>query len=203
MKSAALYVRVSTNTQNTDTQLLPLRDYARRRGFTDLAEYVDHGWSGAKRRRPQLDELMKDAKARKFDAVIVARFDRFARSVTHMVNALEEFQALGIDFISLTESIDTSTPMGKMLFSVAAAFGEFERNIIRERILLGIDRARAEGKQLGRPKKIIDRDRVRELKDDGDSIRTIARKLQVSVGFVHGALKTRSKNTVRNFAAGD
>src|SRR5262245_20139375 len=117
---AALYARVSTknNGQNPETQLLPLREYAAKRGFEVVQESVDLGVSGSKDRRPELDRLMKAARSMEFDAVLVARFDRFARSTRHLVVTLEEFNALGIDFISLNESVDTSTPMGKMIFTV-------------------------------------------------------------------------------------
>ena len=148
----ALYMRVSTkgHGQTTDTQALALREYSQRRGFEVLGEYRDEGISGSKDSRPALDRLMKDARARKFDVVIVARFDRFARSVSHLLRALEEFSHLGIDFVSLSESIDTSTPMGKMIFTVSGAVAELERNLIKERVHMGISRARKQGKRLGR-----------------------------------------------------
>src|SRR5215471_7473872 len=144
MKRAALYMRVSTkgHGQTTETQALALCDYAAHRGFEIVEEYRDEGISGSKDSRPALDRLMKDARARKFDVVIVARFDRFARSVSHLLRALEEFSHLGIDFVSLSESIDTSTPMGKMIFTVLGAVAELERNLIRERVQMGISRAR-------------------------------------------------------------
>jgi len=162
--ACALYMRVSTkgHGQTTDTQAVALQEYAERRGFTAV-EYRDEGVSGAKDRRPALDRLMADARARKFDVVIVARFDRFARSVSHLLRALEEFKALGIDFVSLNESIDTSTPMGKMIFTVLAAVAELERSIITERVHAGVQRARKEGKTFGRPKIIVDREKVRAL----------------------------------------
>src|SRR5215469_10327315 len=140
----ALYMRVSTkgHGQTTDTQALALREYAERRGFAIVGEYADEGISGARDRRPQLDRLMADARKRRFDAVLVARFDRFARSTKHLVLALEEFSSLGIDFISLNESIDTSSPMGRMVFTVIAAVAELERSIIRERVQAGVDLAR-------------------------------------------------------------
>lgn len=149
MKNAVLYARVSTknNGQNPETQLIALRDYASNRGLTIVKEYVDHGVSGAKERRPQLDALMADARKGKFDAVLVWKFDRFARSTRHLVQALEEFQSLGIHFVSLTESIGTSTPMGRMIFTVLVAVAELERSLICERVASGLARARKQGKQ--------------------------------------------------------
>jgi DNA invertase Pin-like site-specific DNA recombinase len=181
-------MRVSTkgHGQTTDTQAVALREYAERRGF-DVIEYRDEGISGSKDSRPALDRLMKDARARKFDVVIVARFDRFARSVSHLLRALEEFNHLGIGFISLSESIDTSTPMGKMIFTVLGAVAELERNLIKERVQMGIGRARKEGKQLGRPKRIFDRENAR-LMLQSMSVREVARQLGVSRGVVERAL---------------
>src|SRR5262245_55131278 len=119
MKRAALYARVSTkHGQTVETQLLPLRQYCQARGLEIVEEYCDSGISGSKDRRPALDRLMKDAKARKFDAVLVFRFDRFGRSVSHLIKALEEFHALGVDFVSLNEAVDTSTPAGKLMFAL-------------------------------------------------------------------------------------
>src|SRR5262244_2624726 len=147
----ALYMRVSTkgHGQTTDTQALALREYAQRRGFEIIGEYRDEGISGSKDSRPALDRLMADARARKFDVIVVARFDRFARSVSHLLRALEEFNHLGIGFVSLSESIDTSTPMGKMIFTVLGAVAELERNLIQERIHMGVQRARKQGKAFG------------------------------------------------------
>jgi DNA invertase Pin-like site-specific DNA recombinase len=153
MKRAAVYMRVSTKNhgQTTETQAVALPDYAVRRGLDIIEEYRDEGISGSKDSRPALDRLMKDARARKFDVVIVARFDRFARSVSHLLRALDEFSHLGVDFVSLSESIDTSTPMGKMIFTVLAAVAELERNLIKERVQMGIARARKQGKRLRPP----------------------------------------------------
>jgi DNA invertase Pin-like site-specific DNA recombinase len=130
---------------------------------------------------------MKGARARKFDVVIVARFDRFARSVSHLLRALEEFNHLGIDFVSLSESIDTSTPMGKMMFTVLGAVAELERNLIKERVQMGISRARKQGRQLGRPKRIFDREKARKMLQTM-SIREVARQLRVSRGVVERSL---------------
>ena len=147
----ALYARVSTknNGQNPETQLVALREYAANRGFEITEEYVDLGVSGSKDRRPALDRMMKDARTRTIDAVLVTRFDRFARSTKHLVTSLEEFQALGVDFVSLGESVDTSTPMGKMIFTVLGAVAELERSLIKERVAMGLERARKEGKPHG------------------------------------------------------
>ena len=184
----ALYMRVSTkgHGQTTDTQALALREYAERREFQIVCEYRDEGISGSKDSRPALDRLMKDASARKFDVVIVARFDRFARSVSHLLRALEEFSHLGIDFVSLSESIDTSTPMGKMIFTVLGAVAELERNLIKERVHMGISRARKQGKRLGRPKRLFDREKARTMLKCM-SAREVARQLGVSRGVVERA----------------
>jgi DNA invertase Pin-like site-specific DNA recombinase len=178
----ALYARVSTknNGQDPETQLIALREYAGHRGMTVTDEYVDVGISGAKDRRPELDRMMADARRRGFDIVLVARFDRFARSTKHLVLALEEFNALGIDFVSLNESIDTSTPMGKMVFTIIGAVAELERSLIRERIMMGLERARRQGKKLGRPQTLVDREKVATLQAKGLSLRQIAATLDVS-----------------------
>jgi DNA invertase Pin-like site-specific DNA recombinase len=181
-KRAALYMRISTkgHGQTTDTQAVALRDYAERRGFQVIDEYRDEGISGAKDRRPALDRMMQDARKRRFDAVLVARFDRFARSTKHLVLALEEFSSLGVDFISLNESIDTSSPMGRMVFTVIAAVAELERSIIRERVVMGLDRAKRQGKRLGRPKTFVSESKIQQLASDGLSLRQIAEHMGVS-----------------------
>src|SRR5262245_43408201 len=183
-------MRVSTkgHGQNTDTQALALREYAQRRGFEIVGEYRDEGISGSKDSRPALDRLMKDARARKFDVVIVARFDRFARSVSHLLRVLEEFQHLGVDCVSLLESIDTSTPMGKMIFTVLGAVAELERNLIKERVQMGISRARKQGKQLGRPRIEVDSRQVAGLRARGRSWNQIAKELRIGKGTAQRAL---------------
>src|SRR5262245_16996355 len=191
----ALYMRVSTkgHGQNTDTQAVALREYAQRRGFEIIEEYRDEGISGSKDSRPALDRLMKDARARKFDVIVVARFDRFARSVSHLLRALEEFSHLGVDFVSLSESIDTSTPMGKMIFTVLAAVAELERNLIKERVHMGISRARKQGKALGRPRVEVDPLQVAGLRARGLSWNQIADKLGVGRGTAERAFKLLSQ----------
>jgi DNA invertase Pin-like site-specific DNA recombinase len=183
-------MRVSTKRhgQSTDTQAFALREYAERRGFEVAGEYRDEGISGSKDSRPALDRLTKDARARKFDVVIVARFDRFARSVSHLLRALEEFNHLGINFISLSESVDTSTPMGKMIFTVLGAVAELERNLIKERVQMGISRARKQGKRLGRPTVIVDREKVSQSAAAGQSIKSIARENGIARATVRDIL---------------
>jgi len=189
MKRAALYMRVSTkgHGQTTETQALALREYAQHRGFEIVEEYRDEGISGSKDSRPALDRLMKEARGRKFDVVVVARFDRFARSVSHLLRALEEFNHLGVNFVSLSESVDTSTPMGKMIFTVLGAVAELERNLIKERVHMGLSRARKQGKTLGRPKRIFDRERARTMLQSM-SAREVARQLGVSRGAIQRAI---------------
>ena len=186
----AIYARVSTknNGQDPETQLMALREYAKARQLEIFAEYVDVRISGSKQDRPALNSLMADARKRRFDTVLVARFDRFARSTRHLVLALEEFNALGVDFISLSESIDTSTPMGKMVFTVIAAVAELERSLIRERVVMGLQRAKAQGKPIGRPAIQLDSEEMQALKDKGLSYRAIARQLGVSHPTILAAL---------------
>jgi DNA invertase Pin-like site-specific DNA recombinase len=191
----ALYARVSTkgNGQDPETQLLALRECAKARKFEVFNEYVDVGISGSKESRPSLNQMMADARKGHFDAVLVARFDRFARSTRHLVLALEEFNALGVDFISLSESIDTSTPMGKMVYTVIAAVAELERSLIRERVIMGLQRAKAQGKKLGRPKVNISENQLLSLYQAGLSSRQIAKQLGLSPSTVLRRLRAASK----------
>lgn len=178
----ALYARVSTrkDTQDVETQLSELRLWARGRKWKVVGEYPDRGISGSKERRPELDRLMRDAKAKQFDAVAVWKFDRFARSTKHLIAALEDFNSWGIHFISTSQSIDTSTPYGKLVFVVIGAVAELERELIRERVNLGITRARREGKQLGRPPKRIDREYILKQLTAGVSKSQLSREFGVS-----------------------
>jgi DNA invertase Pin-like site-specific DNA recombinase len=187
----AIYARVSTNNgqQSPEMQLSELREYCQRRGWEIAGEYVDIGISGTRDSRPELNRLLTNAHRRHFDAVVVWKFDRFARSVSHLLRALETFQALGIHFVSLSESMDTSTPAGKMVFTVLGAVAELERNLIVERVRAGLRHARSKGKKLGRPKKAIDATQVQSLRAAGASWRTIARTMRLSVGTVFCAAK--------------
>jgi len=180
----ALYARVSTTDQSTDSQLLDLRRYVSERGWNIFREYVDEGISGTKDSRPALNELMNDAKKRKFDVVLVWRFDRFARSTKHLILALEEFKNLGIDFVSYQENIDTSSPLGSAIFTIISAVAQLERDIIAERVKAGLRRAKENGKKLGRPSKKVDRYEIRRLRSEGRSLRQIAAELNVSKNTV-------------------
>lgn len=181
----AIYVRVSTTDQSVEMQLADLQSYCAQRGFTISREYCDHGISGTKERRPALDELMADARKRKFDAVLVWRFDRFARSTKHLVTSLEEFQHLGIAFVSFHENADTGSPLGKAMFTIVAAIAELERNIIVERIKGGLRRAKAMGRKIGRPGLQINTERIMSLKREGLSVRSIAKEMGVSPSYIH------------------
>jgi DNA invertase Pin-like site-specific DNA recombinase len=192
---AAIYARVSTsnNGQNPEMQLLELREHCQRRGWEIVGEYVDAGISGAKERRPQLDRLMADCRRRRADVVLVYRYDRFARSLRQLVNALEEFRSLGIEFISLHEGVDTSTPNGRLVFGIFASIAEFERELIRDRVKSGVAAARSKGKRLGRPRVSVDAARIAALRASGRSWPQIARELGVSVGTVYQAARSLSK----------
>src|SRR5258708_4894822 len=194
----ALYIRVSTASktkhgaeasydQNPDVQEQPLRELARQRGWLVHQVYADRA-SGAKERRPGLDALMADARRGLFDVIAVWRFDRFARSVKQLVLALEEFRALGIEFVSHQEALDTSTPMGKAMFTIIAAMAELERSIIRERVVAGLEHARRHktksGKPIGRPRAVFRRDFVADLRRKGLSWAEISRRTGASVRAV-------------------
>jgi DNA invertase Pin-like site-specific DNA recombinase len=187
----ALYARVSTTDKGQDPQmqLRELREYCERRKLDIVGEYIDNGISGSKESRPELNRLMADANRRKFDAVLVWKFDRFARSTSHLLKALETFQRLKIDFVSLTEGIDTSTPVGAMVFTILGAVGQMERELIRERIRAGVRNARAKGRKLGRPKVMVDASAVASMRAAGDSYRAVAAKLGVSVGSIHASVQ--------------
>lgn len=195
----AIYARVSTRTgsQNPEMQLRELREYCQRRGWAIASEYVDSGVCGAKEQRPELDRLLAECRKRRIDAVVVYRYDRFARSLRQLVNALEEFRALGIEFISLHEGVDTSTPNGRLVFGIFASIAEFERELIRERVRSGLTAARARGKRIGRPRKIVDAAQVEQLRANGDSWRAIAARMGVSVGTAYNVAQRRSKNALR------
>ena len=180
----AIYARVSTSEQTCDNQLIELRRYVEARGWTGT-EFVDSGVSGAKDRRPALDALLKEAKRRRFDALVVWRLDRLGRNLKHLVTLLEDVQAVGIAFVSLNEGIDCTTAAGRLQLHVLAALAEFERARIAERVRAGLARVRASGKRLGRPGASVamtDLARTAHL-----SVRDAAAVLGVSRSVVHRA----------------
>jgi DNA invertase Pin-like site-specific DNA recombinase len=179
---AALYARVSTAGQGQDIglQLDELRQVATQRGWRIHGEYADEGISGSQDSRPELDRLMADARGGRLDLVVVWKFDRFARSTRHLLMALEEFRLLGVDFVSLREQIDTSTPMGRAVFTIIAAVAELERELIRERVVAGVRRAQAAGKHCGRPRVEMDLRPAAALLKEGRSLKETARILGVS-----------------------
>ena len=189
-----LYARVSTNSQDTDLQLREFREFCQRRGWPVAGEYIDTGISGSKDRRPELDRLMADAKRRKFDCVVVYRYDRFARSLRHLVNALEEFRALGIDFVSIHEGVDTSTPNGRLIFGIFASIAEFERELIRDRVRSGIRSARARGRKIGRPRTAVNPGQIARLRSQGASWTAVCAETGLSAGTAKRAFYSLSKN---------
>ena len=190
----ALYARVSTaRDQNPQLQIDELRQVAAQRGWHVVGEFVDKGISGAKDRRPQLDKLMQLAHRGGLDVVAVWKFDRFARSTRHLVTALEDFRARNIDFISVRDSIDTTTSAGRFTFAIIAAVSELERELIRERTIAGIISARLRGSRPGRPPVVFDVARAQRLQAEGKSLRAISRTLGVAAATVHRALRGVSK----------
>ena len=183
-KRVAIYARVSTvdKGQDPETQLIVLREYAERRGFDLIGEYIDYA-SGTREERPQYRQLLDLARKRQVDVVLVWRYDRFARSTQALVQALKEFQRLGIDFISYQENIDTTTPQGEMIFTVMASLAQFESSLISERVKAGMARAKSQGKRISRapiPKKT--QTRIATLYDEGVSISQISKQLNISYG---------------------
>lgn len=183
--NCVIYARVSTTDQHCELQLTEIREYVqRRKDWTVTEEYVDTGWSGAKASRPALDKLLKDAAKRHFDCVLVYKVDRFGRSVLNLNEHLATLDSSGIRFISISQGIDTdaSNPSSRLLLHILSAVAQFERELICERTLLGVRRAKANGKTLGRPQRVFKRDQVARLRDDeGLSWRAIAKRLNVPV----------------------
>ncbi|MGB0454575.1 MAG: recombinase family protein [Bacteriovoracaceae bacterium] len=192
-KRVAIYMRVSTSVQSTDLQEKDLTEYCKYRNLELFKTYSDHGVSGSRDNRPQLNQLMKDAYKRKFDVVLVWRFDRWARSTRHLINSLEELNQLGIEFVSYQEGIQTDSVLGKALFVIVSAIAELEKSLLAERVRSALRAAKANGKVLGRPQKINDQ-QVLELKEKGLSQRAIARELGLSLGGVQTSLKRSSFN---------
>lgn len=189
----AIYARVSTSDQSCEMQLRELRDYCNHRSWPTASEYVDTGVSGAKSSRPALDRLMADAAMRKFDCVLVYKLDRFGRSVVHLNQQLAALTTYGVRFISTSQGLDTdeSNPTSRLLLQILASVAEFEREMIRERVRAGVRAARQNGKTLGRPRKIFDRQRAADMRTAGMSYPQIAKILGVGVATVVRALQNR------------
>jgi DNA invertase Pin-like site-specific DNA recombinase len=184
----ALYARVSTEGQDPEVQLMALRAHAAQRGWQVVEEFVDRGISGAKERRPALDRLMKTAWAGPFQVVLVWRFDRFARSVKHLVAALGTFRSLHVEFVSLQEQLDIATPIGQAMFAIIGAMTQLERDIIRERVKAGLERAKARGIRLGRPRVPVVAEELVALRAQGLSVGEMARRLRCSRSTVRRSL---------------
>lgn len=183
----ALYLRVSTNHQKPDLQADGLREYAGHTGLQIVAEYVDVAVSGRKEGRPQLQELMRAARNHEFDCVLVWKFDRFARSVAHLLHALDEFNHLGIRFVSVQDQVDTESPMGKAMFTIIGAMAELESSLISERVKAGMAAAKVRGKHVGRPA---------TPKHFVAHIEELARSTDMSVRQIHDAQKGRVSRSV-------
>lgn len=194
----AIYTRVSTSKQDTEAQIEILKEYAQKRGWEIVAIYQEKVSGAGKKRRRQFEKLMKEAKQRKFDIVLVFRFDRFSRSMRELINSLEEFKTLGIDFVSFSENVDTTTPTGQLMFQIFSAFAEFERNIIRERIKAGLENARRKGKRLGRPPKKLNAELIVKLKNAGWGYRRIAKKFKVSHQTIKRVYESVTKTLPEN-----
>ena len=179
MKKAAIYARVSTPDQCLENQLYDLRELAARRGYEIVHEYTDVG-SGSKARRPGLDALLADAHRQRFDLVLVAAFDRVARSVKHFLTVVDELSDLGIEFVSARENIDTSGPMGRMFIVLVSSIAELERSLIVERIKAGMRRRRLEGYRLGRAPLDVDRSALVHDRLSGMSLTQVSKKYGVS-----------------------
>ena len=180
MKRAALYARVSTPDQHVENQLLDLRKLAAQRGFEVSREYCDRGVSGSKAKRPGLDAMLVDARRGEFSVLMVAAFDRIARSTKNFLEIVDELHELGIEFISAREAIDTSGPMGRMFITLIGSIAELEKSILVERIRAGMRRARMEGQRLGRAPLDIDHDALVRDRLAGSSLTNVAKKYGVS-----------------------
>jgi len=187
------YARVSTSNhhQDPEVQLKDIREHCQRKGWELSEVYVDKGISGTKASRPQLNRLMADADQKKFEAVIVWKFDRFAWSTSHLLNSLQTFRNLGIEFVSLTEGVDTSTAVGRLVFTILAGVAEMERSVTVERIKAGLRHAKTKGHLPGKKRQALDLQAVRERMQQGESMRKIAVTLGVSPALLSKRLREK------------
>ena len=196
MKRIGCYFRVSTSEQDVGAQRNDALAYCKARGWDTVSEYSDTGISGTRERRPGLDRLLSDVKARRLDVVVVAAFDRFGRSVRHLVETLELFRHLGVEFISLREQIDTGSPLGQAVFTIIAAIAQLERSLIVERVKAGLRRAKAEGKRLGRQPLRVDPRRLESVVVRKLSARAAARELGCSTASAWRLIRARTTGAV-------
>ena len=195
-KKAACYVRVSTNGQTTENQVIELRRHCERLGWRVTKVYEDKGISGATRERPSLDQMLADATAKKFDVLLVWKIDRLARSTSHLLDILKQLKTAGVGFCSMTEAIDTTSPQGRMLMTFLSAIAEFERELIRERIKAGLNRTRDEGTKLGRPRIGFDVTKAIALRDAGLGYKQIAKQLGIPRTTLFRGLRAIPKTPV-------
>jgi DNA invertase Pin-like site-specific DNA recombinase len=193
-KTAAIYARVSTDKQKVDMQLNELRQFAARSGWTVHREYIDQSFTGANTNRPAFTEMMEAARKRKFDVLVVWKLDRLSRSLKDLINTLDELGSLGIDFMSYDNNLDTSTPTGKLVFQIVGAVAEFEKDIIKERVIAGLANARRKGKRLGRPPVAEELyQKAKELRRQGLSFRKIGQELRIDEGTIRKRMKSDLK----------
>lgn len=190
-RSVGIYARVSTDRQAVDTQLAELRDFVKRSGWEFYQEYIDLGYTGTNTKRPAFTEMMAEARKRKFHILLVWKLDRLGRSMKDLINTLDELGALGIDFVSYENQLDTSTPTGKLLFHVIGAVAEFEKDIIRERIVAGLENAKRKGKRLGKRPVLLPHlfEKAVKMRSEGFSYQQIAKRLRIDESTIRKKMK--------------
>jgi len=194
-KTVAIYARVSTDRQSTESQLSVLREYIEKRSWKLYKEYIDAGFTGSNTKRPAFNNMMADARKRSFDVLLVYKLDRLSRSLKDLITTLDDLKSLGVDFISYDNGLDTTTPTGRLIFHVVGSVAEFEREVIRERVMAGLENARRKGRRLGRPPIApLLVDKVGQLRKEGMSFRKIGSRLGIPESTVR-ALSRRTKNS--------
>ena len=199
-KAAAIYVRVSTPDQHVESQLYDLRELAAQRGFEVVHEYEDRGVCGKKARRPGLDALMADARRKRFSVVLVAAFDRIARSTRNFLQVIDELDSMGIEFISRRENVDTSGPMGRLFVTIISAIAELERSLVVDRVKSGMRRAKLEGRQIGRSRLDVNREQIVHDRRSGMSLTKVAKKHGISRASVCRLMKGANDDCSLAFA---
>lgn len=191
IERVCLYARVSTThgKQDTETQLLPMREFCAQRGWEVYKEYVDNGISGTKESRPALDAMLKDAERGKFHAVVCWKLDRVGRSLKHLIGLLANLEAVRVAFVSVSDNLDLTTPQGRLMFQIIGAMAEFERGLIVERVTAGMARARAKGHLPGRKRQPLDLESIRTRMSAGESLRTVAKSLAISPALLSKRLR--------------